>query len=404
MLIFLLLLPTLAFPAWVKQVSGTGRNLRSVWFFYGPVYPFTVVAVGDSGTILTSTDLGQTWTQKASPTTQTLYAVGQDLNGNLGKFRGSAVGGDSAGVILNTTDDGSTWTLQATPPAVMHTVAFSDSFNGLAAGASGLVWWTTDGGVTWSLKSNPLSVTWYGIWKEPYNVQPGWICGENGTIMGTTSAGASWKAETSGTTAALRALSFMSDSTGVVAGDSGTILRTTNAGSTWTPVPSGVTDDLFAIYYGGPYQQSFYGFTVGANGRILRGSWDGSTWVAETSGATRNLRGVHYTWHPPTGLDVWAVGDSGTILYEYIPFNGVEISSPPSLTPNASRLTVFPNPFTSFATLRGYEADHFVLYDVSGRRVGTYRGDRVGEGLAAGVYFLKPEGKDAKPLRVVKLR
>jgi hypothetical protein len=66
--------------------------------------------------------------------------------------------------------------------------------------------------------------------------------------------------------------------------------------------------------------------------------------------------------------------------------------------------SVRPNPFTTFATLPGHEAERFALYDVSGRRVGNYKGDRVGEGVSAGVYFLKPEGKDAKPLRIIKLR
>jgi hypothetical protein len=68
------------------------------------------------------------------------------------------------------------------------------------------------------------------------------------------------------------------------------------------------------------------------------------------------------------------------------------------------RLKATPNPFTSFATLPGHEAERFALYDVSGRKVGTYRGDRVGEGLAPGVYFLRPVSGDAKPLRIVKVR
>jgi N-acetylneuraminic acid mutarotase len=63
-----------------------------------------------------------------------------------------------------------------------------------------------------------------------------------------------------------------------------------------------------------------------------------------------------------------------------------------------------PNPFTSFATLPGHEAERFSLYDVSGRKVGVYKGDRVGEGLAPGVYFLRQEGKNAEPLRIVKVR
>lgn len=63
-----------------------------------------------------------------------------------------------------------------------------------------------------------------------------------------------------------------------------------------------------------------------------------------------------------------------------------------------------PNPFTSFTTVPGHSSDYFTLYDVSGRKVGTYLGNRIGESLAPGVYFLKSEGKDCQPLRVIKLR
>jgi len=63
-----------------------------------------------------------------------------------------------------------------------------------------------------------------------------------------------------------------------------------------------------------------------------------------------------------------------------------------------------PNPFVSFARVPGHEAERFALYDISGRKVGTYKGDRIGEGLTPGVYFLRPESGEARPLRVVKIR
>jgi hypothetical protein len=68
------------------------------------------------------------------------------------------------------------------------------------------------------------------------------------------------------------------------------------------------------------------------------------------------------------------------------------------------RLKVAPNPFASFAVIPGHEAERFALYDITGRMVGAFRGDRIGEGLKAGVYFLRPEGSEGKPLRVIKLR
>jgi len=63
-----------------------------------------------------------------------------------------------------------------------------------------------------------------------------------------------------------------------------------------------------------------------------------------------------------------------------------------------------PNPFTSFATLPGHESERFALYDMSGREVGIFRGDRIGAGLRAGVYFLRRTGGNDRPVRIVKVR
>jgi hypothetical protein len=67
-------------------------------------------------------------------------------------------------------------------------------------------------------------------------------------------------------------------------------------------------------------------------------------------------------------------------------------------------INAVPNPFASYASVPGHAGERFTLYDVGGRQVGTCRGDRIGEGLAPGVYFLRPEGRDGKPTRVVKIR
>ena len=63
-----------------------------------------------------------------------------------------------------------------------------------------------------------------------------------------------------------------------------------------------------------------------------------------------------------------------------------------------------PNPFTSFATIPGHEGERFSVYDISGKLVGTYLGNRVGEGLSPAVYFIKPQDEHSGSLRVVKVR
>jgi len=70
-----------------------------------------------------------------------------------------------------------------------------------------------------------------------------------------------------------------------------------------------------------------------------------------------------------------------------------------------AKLQITPNPFAYFTTVPGHEAERFSLYDVSSRKVGTYWGGRVGEGLAPGVYFLQGEAdRFSRPLKVVKMR
>jgi len=92
-------------------------------------------------------------------------------------------------------------------------------------------------------------------------------------------------------------------------------------------------------------------------------------------------------------------------------YRAVMATPPSGMAEEAARSTVSclpfsirPNPFTSFATVPGHPTDRFALYDVSGRKVGVYRGDRIGADVPPGVYFLRPIGQAYKPLRVVKIR
>ena len=68
------------------------------------------------------------------------------------------------------------------------------------------------------------------------------------------------------------------------------------------------------------------------------------------------------------------------------------------------RIKAIPNPFTSYATIPGHEGEHFALYDIAGRMVGTYKGSQVGRDLRAGVYFIRSLERKAGMGRIVKIR
>ena len=97
-----------------------------------------------------------------------------------------------------------------------------------------------------------------------------------------------------------------------------------------------------------------------------------------------------------------------TTLHREIRFHctnqsGVE-GGPAASRLGADRYLPAPNPFSSYARIPGHERESFILYDVSGRKVGRYPGSRIGENLAPGVYFLNPIGRPTKLMRILKIR
>jgi photosystem II stability/assembly factor-like uncharacterized protein len=107
----------------------------------------TLVAVGERGHVLKSTDGGGTWKQQAAPTRANLTAV-QFVDAQ----HGWAVGHDE--VILRTTDGGATWTRTHYAPERQQPlldVWFANANEGLAVGAFSTIYRSTDGGATWTL-------------------------------------------------------------------------------------------------------------------------------------------------------------------------------------------------------------------------------------------------------------
>jgi hypothetical protein len=142
---------------------------------------------------------------------------------------------------------------------------------------------------------------------------------------------------------------------------------------------------------------------VGDVGTILKTTDGGAIWTSQRSGTTNYLESVLFPANEQTG---YAVGWYGTIL-KTTDGGGTFVEQEPvgrleGLT--VGRLKITPNPFFFFTTIPGQEGKRFEMYDVLGRRVGVYDGDRVGWDLGPGVYFLCKEGEGGAPGRVVKIR
>jgi len=118
----------------------------------GQVVGDRLVAVGERGHILISTDAGRSWRQSPVPTRTTLTSVFF-----IDEQFGWAAGHDAT--ILRTADGGGSWQLVHADPeldAPILDLWFRDADHGLAVGAYGLLLITSDGGRSW--QAQPLTV------------------------------------------------------------------------------------------------------------------------------------------------------------------------------------------------------------------------------------------------------
>ncbi|MBU1362462.1 MAG: glycosyl hydrolase [Gammaproteobacteria bacterium] len=181
-----------------------------------------LIAAGERGIVLYSTDNGKQWTQAVTPTSVTLTALRF-----IDAKRGWAVG--HMGLVLHTEDGGVTWRkqldgIQAAQLAYEAALAGGDekavrqatflvtdgpdkpffdlnidpSGRGFIVGAYNLIFRTTDGGKTWQDWSahvdNPKAMHLYGVAKSGNDL---YLVGEQGLILRSTDGGEHFSAQTS---------------------------------------------------------------------------------------------------------------------------------------------------------------------------------------------------------------
>ena len=316
MLCMMALLPKVAAaaPTWTQENPGVVAALTGV----ASPDANHVWAVGNTGTIVATTDAGATWVTEQSGTTYNLNGVAF-----LDDNHGWAVGGH--GAILVTSNGGTTWSSETSGTTQMlDSVAFSDLQHGWAVGASGTIIATTDGGTTWTPQSSGTSDLLSHV--AAVGTDDAWAVGSPGIILATTDGGTTWAPQSSGTANNLSCVTFLSAEVGWAVGANGTILSTTNGGTTWTPQNSGGLQTLCAA----TFTDAGHGWIVGtstlSNGTILGTADGGASWPAQSSGVLGGLLGVSF----PDINHGWAVGYAqysllGVILRYHYPAPTVDV-------------------------------------------------------------------------------
>jgi photosystem II stability/assembly factor-like uncharacterized protein len=198
-----------------------------------------IVAVGDHGSIVYSSDNGKSWSRAKVPAAPMLTAV--DF---VDAKKGWAVGHDS--LILATVDGGETWVEQFSAPKEqrpLFDVLFLDANTGFAVGAYGAFYETSDGGKTWTARKvieedkhlNAIVKTGDGQLL---------ILGEAGEILHSADSGKSWKPIVSPYKGSLFGAVLAKDGAVVAFGMRGRIFRSVDGGKNWKAVDNPSTTTL----------------------------------------------------------------------------------------------------------------------------------------------------------------
>ena len=300
------------------------------------------VAVGDYGTILTSTD-GATWSDhslhatgpyftsiaygggefvavtsngyaylSASGSSWTPYSMG------LGSvdMRAIAYGGSQFVAVgdngtIATSPDGITWTAQSS--GTTNTLFGVGYGNGLfvAVGSSNTIRTSPDG-VVWTTRNAP-SGGLAPYWNVAYGNSTFVITEANGTVR-TSADGITWASVATGASTLYGVTYGGGQFVACGEGGSGGTIVTSPDGAAWTPQTSNLAGylGLKAVVYGsGKY------IVAGWSG-MMTSSTDGSTWTQIGTGTNQNLYGVTYGG---LVLQYVAVGANGTILTSPDPVN-----------------------------------------------------------------------------------
>jgi len=220
---------------WTERPSGTTQQLNYVKVADSQDSSIAF-AVGNTGTVLRSSDRGYTWSSQSIPsTTRNLY--GFDYYGTSGNI---VVAGDS-GLIMKSTNVGGNWTwLDISPQTgiTFKSIVFVAIDIYIAAGEQGKIYRTDNAGATWQIVGIGDTSVYFSrvIVTRPVPDRL-WAVGTNGKIFASTSYGNTWFPQASGTTKHLRDVVFRTSNEGIVAGDSGIVRYTTNGGASWLSDP-----------------------------------------------------------------------------------------------------------------------------------------------------------------------
>jgi len=390
-ILLLLILLTISLNSqWVGVTSGTSNFLTSVQ----GISATNNYAAGFAGTVLRSTNAGQTWTVQTSPAASNINSISFPPTGLANTGWAGAVAG-----LFKTTNNGINWTQQITG-AVIADVFFSDLNTGLAL-VGRTVRKTTNGGTNFTSITYTTNTSMIGGNIVPTTASLLYILAINSAddssyVFKSTNGGDSWSQifRTSGT---FFSIAFINTTTGLMGGNLGILKRTTNGGTSWSTINSGTTKDLLSV----KYASSSVVYISGETGTILKSTNGGLNWISQVSNTTANLGGIFVYPADDFGFAVGSAGiivrtTNGGVVTGFVQ-NENEVPQSYSLQQN------YPNPFNPSTNIKFSNINTGIVqikvYDLLGKErativnqslpAGTYKVDFDASELPSGTYFYR---------------
>jgi photosystem II stability/assembly factor-like uncharacterized protein len=221
------------------QVASSPVGLNDLTF----VNATTAFAVGDSGTLLESTDGGATWTTRplagAAALSLTHIACSDGLNCLISIANSRS--------LIRTTDGGATGATVTPSADTLADVAFSTGTSVVGVGGNGAIVLSADGGASFpTLVSGGFQGAISDVTNSPLRAGgaagDAYLLGAGGKLEATTDGGATWKVLRLPGGGDLVDAAFPNAADGYTVGNDAVLRKTTNGGTTWSSLDAVVSD------------------------------------------------------------------------------------------------------------------------------------------------------------------
>ena len=370
---------------WERIDSPTKQFLKSI-YFVDSLYGW---AVGNSGTIIHTSDGGDSWSIQDSKTKNEIVDV-FFLNRNLGWASEWNSSSFSFGtILLKTTDGGNTWISAPyrEDNIFMNSILFLDSLIGWMVGDPHAIVRTNNGGITWEhVEIDTVNLALFPVLSiKFFDEQYGYACGGRRDMAGvtwrTSNGGDKWYPIKSAdapadpiqaihTIDSLNVIGISGDIEGFYGID---IIRTSDGGVFW--------EYETLTHRGVPHDLDFRSDTevwapLGSDKAFIVSTDAGTTWVQIPTPDSTAIYDLIF----PDSLHGYAVGEEGVIL-KYNPPIVDDVKVIAITTPNDYQLYQnYPNPFNPITKIKfsiptnqiGETSNvKIVVYDILGNEVAT---------------------------------